>query len=162
MLKLEVGSVNNRDINIDDLFYVRSQAHPEWFEDPFVRRMIQEVDKTEVLGNGAFQSPVLGIISSDRLSGGVKTLIILYELPTIKLWGSACGDNCLNLMFEISKMHDITVKFSHIPYGFPHDVIAMFVDNNTIVYSADDLRLGICDRLVEERLKNGGTNYEEY
>ncbi len=26
MLKLEVGSVNNRDINIDDLFYVRSQA----------------------------------------------------------------------------------------------------------------------------------------
>ncbi len=73
------------------MIYFMSVLRHEWFEDPFVCQMIQEIDKTEVLGNGAFQSPVLGIISSDRLSGSVKTLIILYELPAIKLWGSACG-----------------------------------------------------------------------
>ena len=52
-----------------------------WFQDPFVRKMIEEVDKTRYIDGYIFESPVLGPIPPEKLSGGVKTLIMIYEMP---------------------------------------------------------------------------------
>lgn len=45
----------------------------------FVKEMIRAVDKSEVLSSHAIESPVLGIIPTTRLSGGVKALILIYK-----------------------------------------------------------------------------------
>lgn len=45
---------------------------PIWFQDPFVQKMIHEVDHTDYIGGVAFDSPVLGVIPPEKLSGGVK------------------------------------------------------------------------------------------
>ncbi len=40
-----------------------------------VIQRIRDIDSSEVLGSGAIESPVMGVISPTSLSGGVKTLI---------------------------------------------------------------------------------------
>ena len=42
--------------------------------------MIRDVDRSEVIGSNLIQSPVLGAISPVQLSGGVKTLILIYKV----------------------------------------------------------------------------------
>ena len=43
--------------------------------------MIRDVDQSEVVGEQLIQSPVLGAIPPAQLSGGVKTLILIYKDP---------------------------------------------------------------------------------
>jgi hypothetical protein len=136
------------DGSIDQIFY--GQYEEEWFEDSFVKRMIKEIDESEVISSNFIQSPVLGPITFERLSGGVKVLIMLYKMPEMQQWGSSCGDNCMPLMAEISKLQDITVKFSHCPSNFPKDIKARFCDDGEIISNSDDLELGIIDRLNKE------------
>ena len=52
-----------------------------WFEDEFARRMIKSVDGAVVLGDGLIQSRVLGKIAPTQLSGGVKTLLLIHNMP---------------------------------------------------------------------------------
>lgn len=56
--------------------------------------MIRDVDRSEVIGSGVIDSPVLDGISPRELSGGVKTLIAIYKKPERIFNASACGDNC--------------------------------------------------------------------
>lgn len=43
--------------------------------------MILRIDKSKVLSAQAVDSPALGIIPVEKLSGGVKTLILMYKKP---------------------------------------------------------------------------------
>lgn len=106
-----------------------------------------EVDKSEAVSANLIISPVLGSISYERLSGGVKVLIMLYKMPEMEQWASSCGDNCLPAMIKIAKMQDVTVKFSHCPDCFPEDVEVQFLDNGEIARGDKDVGLGIIKRL---------------
>lgn len=148
VFKIEVDFLNENDINVEDFFYVKVRERPDLFADPFVAEMVKTVDRTEVLGNDVFRSPILGMISSERLSGGVKTLISMYCWPEIQFWGSACGDNCIPLMCQIASEKDVSVKFSHIPHGFSDDSQALFIDDGERVAGDLAIRNGILDRLL--------------
>lgn len=145
MLNVIVGEQDINDGGINSIF--RANYEDEWFEDSFVKRIVMEVDKSEVISANLIISPVLGAISPERISGGSKILIMLLKEPEIPQWGSSCGDNCMDLMLEISKLHDVTVKFSHCPNYFPENAEAKFLDNGEIVSCCDDLQIGIIDRL---------------
>ena len=56
----------------------------DWITDDFAREVIKKVDKSEVLDNQAIKSPVLGIISPERLSGGTKTLLLMKNIPEVR------------------------------------------------------------------------------
>lgn len=148
MLKIRVGDMEPGDGSIDAIF--ADSYEDEWFNDPFVKDLVMEIDKSEVAGPYLIISPVLGPISYERLSGGVKVLIMLYKVPEEEQWGSSCGDNCLPAMCRIGKMQDIQVKFSHCPKNFPDDVEAQFVDDGEIVKGNVDVKLGILDRFKLE------------
>ena len=51
------------------------------------------VDGSKVISANAIESPVLGVIAPERLSGGVKALILMYKEPNLIINASACGDN---------------------------------------------------------------------
>ena len=51
----------------------------------FAREVIRKVDKSEVLDKQAIQSPVFGIISPERLSGGTKTLLLMKNFMPFQL-----------------------------------------------------------------------------
>ena len=52
---------------------------PEWLKDKFVQDMILSVDKSKYVEGLVIDSPFLGPIPPERLSGGVKTLIMIYK-----------------------------------------------------------------------------------
>ena len=74
-----------------------------------------------MLASGVIDSSVLGKIPPERLSGGVKTLILIRELPDKVFYASACGDNCAPWLLRIAAQEDRTVNLRHIMgFGFGH------------------------------------------
>ena len=94
--------------------YFKNVYEDEWIVDSFNREMIRDVDSSEVLASGVIDSPVLGKIPPERLSGGVKTLILIRELPDKVFYASACGDNCAPWLLRIAEHEDRTVNLRHI------------------------------------------------
>ena len=94
--------------------YFKNTFRSEWLEDPLVIEMIRDVDSSEVLGNGAIKSPVLGVIAPNTLSGGVKALILIYKQPDKIFNASNCGDNCAKWLLKLGEMMDITINLHHL------------------------------------------------
>ena len=145
MLYIKCGPMEYGDGGIDTIF--RYNYETKWFDDSFVEKMIKEIDGNDHIRDDIFESPVLGTITADRLSGGVKVLIMLYEMPEFQMWGSSCGDNCNDFIVEISKMHDIHLKYSHLPIGWPEKFDAVFEDNGEQTHTCDEFMSALNRRL---------------
>ena len=74
--------------------YFKYDYEDNWITDPFVKKMIKDVDQSIVLDSGVIDSPVLGKIPPTGLSGGVKTLILVKFEKNKIFNASTCGDNC--------------------------------------------------------------------
>lgn len=57
--------------------------------------MIKDVDDSDVLSGECIKSPVLGQIPPERLSGGVKTLLLMLNEPDKIFNASVCADSHL-------------------------------------------------------------------
>lgn len=90
-----------RDIDV----FFRNVYESKWFEDEIVKRMIADIDHSEVKSAYVIESPVLGQITPDMISGGVKTLICLYKMEDISIDLITCGDNCEDWLVELSHMN---------------------------------------------------------
>ena len=112
MLKIYYGDMD--DVIYNTSVYFKFNYEPEWLEDDDVRQMILDVDKSTVLGNGAIDSPVLGVIAPETLSGGVKTLILIDKVPELIFNASNCGDNCAKWLIRIGSKKDVTINLRHI------------------------------------------------
>ncbi len=94
--------------------YFKYDYEDSWIVDPFVKEMIQDVDKSTVLDSGVIDSPVLGKIPPTELSGGVKTLI-LFKFNKDKIFNaSTCGDNCAKWLLKIAESEDRTINLRHL------------------------------------------------
>lgn len=76
--------------------------------DPFCKKIIKEIDKSEVIGPNLIQSPVLGPIPPSQLSGGSKALMLTYKTNIIVSTANM-GNNCADLLFELSNIKDILI-----------------------------------------------------
>ena len=76
--------------------------------------MIKSVDKGQVLSSHAVETKALGLIPPTKLSGGVKTLMLIHHLPDKVFNASNCGDNCARWILAIAKKQDITINLRHI------------------------------------------------
>ncbi len=109
MLNVRFGFDKNciRDIDL----YFDNVYDEKWLDDELVKDMIKAVDRSEVISEQTIVSPVLGQIPPERLSGGVKALICLYETDAyIDL--IVCGPNCEEWISKISENKNITVGMS--------------------------------------------------
>ena len=100
--------------------YFKNTYESEWLESDLARKMIKDVDHSDVLSGECIQSPVLGQIPPERLSGGVKTLLLILNEPDKIFNASTCGDNCAKWILEIAKEKDITINLRHM-MGFDRD-----------------------------------------
>ena len=116
--------------------YFDTNYEEEWFDDPLVRQMVLDVDKSEVLNGGCIKSPIYGYMPTTKLSGGVKALILMLKTD-ILIWATACGDNCSKWIVEISKRKDLTVCIEHF-MQFPEDFDAVFLDENIEIHTLSE------------------------
>lgn len=94
--------------------FFRNQFDPAWMRDELNQRMIRDVDRSTVQGEYSIISPVLGNISPFMLSGGVKTLILIHEMPDRIFNASNCGDNCAKWILKIGRATDFDITLHHI------------------------------------------------
>ena len=111
MLRIYFG--DDMDFVYNPKIYFNYNCDPEWFNDPFIRNMVEDIDKSRVIYKGVIDSPYLGIITPKELSGGVRTLMLMYKTDEVYN-ASACGDNCSKWLLEIGKMKDLTVRLGYI------------------------------------------------
>ena len=88
MLTIVYGEVDEA-ISDPDTYFNHTYSK-KWFDDSFVKEMIRAVDKSEVLSSHAIESPILGIIPTSKLSGGVKALILVYKRSEERRVGKEC------------------------------------------------------------------------
>ena len=119
--------------------YFKNTYQPEWLTEPFAKEMIRDVDQSEVVGPQLIQSPVLGPIPPERLSGGVKTLILIWQVPEKVFNASNCGDNCAPWLLNMGRARDITINLRHLmefgdePFDFE------ILNTGTIVHTMREL-----------------------
>lgn len=77
MLTIIYGDAENSIYNTS--VYFKNTYEPEWLESELAKKMIKDVDNSDVLSGECINSPVLGQIPPERLSGGVKTLMLMLN-----------------------------------------------------------------------------------
>lgn len=145
MLNILFGDTDNVIYNTSA--YFKNDFMPQWLSDPFVKEMVADVDSSEIISNGAVSSPVLGIIPPTSLSGGVKTLILIYEEPEKIFNASNCGNNCAKWLLEIGRRKDVTVNLRHI-MDFGDETFEVHIANDNIMVHDMDEMLTVGGRYV--------------
>ena len=111
MLNIIYGDVKNSIYNTN--VYFKNSYEPEWLDAELAKKMIKDIDDSEVLSGECINSPVLGQIPPERLSGGVKTLLLILNEPDRIFNASTCGDNCAKWILEIGRIKDVTINLRH-------------------------------------------------
>ena len=145
MLKIRYGDME--DVIYNTSVYFKFNYDPQWFEDPEIVQMVKDVDDSTVLGNGAIDSPVLGVIAPVTLSGGLKTLILIDKITDKVFNASNCGDNCAEWLLRIGSEKDVTVNLRHLMDFGSGKFEALILNTNEVVHSMDEL-LPIAGRYV--------------
>lgn len=98
-------------------------AHQEWFNDPLVEQIVLDIDKTRHIKDYIFDSPVLGAIPPQMLSGGFKGLVlILKDLDGCRTFSSKIfGDNCAEWLRRLSFKVDFTILLCH-PFRWCYEI----------------------------------------
>lgn len=130
MLYIKLGMTPNTIYDVDNVFDL--EYEDEWLEDPFVKDMILDVDKTKVISSHLLESPVFGAMAPEGLSGGVKALIMMLKTDFV-IWATACGDNCSKWIIEIAKKKDLTISLEHL-MEFPDELDAIMINTGHRVH----------------------------
>ena len=137
MLNIIFGKIDNVIFNTSVFF--KNSYEESWFLEEETQQMILDIDKSKVLGNGAIESPVLGIIPPTSLSGGVKTLILISHISDKIFNASNCGNNCASWLLKIGKEKNVTINLRHL-MNFGDGYFELnIVNKNKIVRSMDEL-----------------------
>ena len=121
--------------------YFRNKMFVEWMNDDLVREMVKDVDKTEVIRDGCLKSSVLGYISPEELSSGVKMLICLYKDPSFRYYrGALMGDNCYKWVLKIAEMKDIYIHLGYSPQQLPKEFTVTFTDSGLVTHTRKEFR----------------------
>ena len=95
--------------------YFQNQYRDDWLTKPLSKEIIQDVDKSEVVSANLIDSPVLGAISPNELSGGVKTLLLMPNDKSGKVFNaSTCGDNCAKWILQLGKQGKLVINLRHL------------------------------------------------
>ena len=135
MLSIYFGYDENAVLSVDT--YFNNTYDEAWLDDPFVREIIRTVDASEVQDRQCILSEVLGQIPPERLSGGAKALILMYEEEGFYTDLIVCGTNCESLILDMAQQKDIFCSLSGYDISFE--------------------KLGDTEHLVPVRCENDGS-----
>ena len=139
MLKIYYGDLQSDNyINNPDVFFNNSYED-EWITNSFSRKVIQAIDGSEVKGPHFIESPFLGGIPVERLSGGVKTLILMKFDSKHIFNASACGDNCAPWILAIAQEKDLIIRLGYLMDFGPDPFEIEIINKKQIVYNQKEL-----------------------
>ena len=145
MLSIYYGEIESeRYIFNPDVFFNNSYEE-EWITDPLSKQMIKDIDGSEVVGPRLIDSPFLGPIPTERLSGSVKTLILMKFAPDHIFNASACGDNCAPWILKIGQEQDLTIRLGYLMDFGKDDFEIEIINLHQIVHTMKELNEAVLD-----------------
>lgn len=150
MLKIYYGDLDSDNYIFNPDSYFNNTYEDDWITSPLSVEMIKDVDGSDVVGARSINSPFLGSIPTERLSGGVKTLILMSKDNQHIFNASACGDNCAKWILKIAKVLAKEKKDLHIRLGYLMDFgdasFDIEIENvNLIVHNNAELTEAVLD-----------------
>ena len=121
MLRIHYGNLDSENYIFNPDAYFNNTYEDAWITEPLSVEMIRDIDGSEVIGPRVIDSPFLGSIPTERLSGGVKTLILMSKDYEHIFNASACGDNCAKWILNIADMLESQGKNLLIRLGYLMD-----------------------------------------
>ena len=137
MLNIYYGDMEGAIYNT--AVYFKNTYEESWITHPLAKSMILDVDQSLVIDSGVIDSPVIGKIPPTSLSGGVKTLILIYNEPEKIFNASTCGDNCAKWILKIAEELDITINLRHLMDFGSGEFQIRILNNNQIVHNMKEL-----------------------
>lgn len=120
--------------------YFDNSYQDDWITDDLTVKMIKSIDKSEVKGANVIISPVLGGIPVTKISGGVKTLILVSHDKSGHVFNaSTCGDNCAKWLLEIGKTRDVTINLRHMMDFGKQKFEIKVLNNNETAHNMSEL-----------------------
>ena len=114
MLKIFFGDNPGDNYIFNPDVFFNNTYEDKWITSGISKKMIKDIDRSEVKNSNIIESPFLGLISPERLSGGVKTLILMQNDTEHIFNDSACGNNCAQWILKLAKQKDITIRLGYI------------------------------------------------
>lgn len=112
MLHIYFGDMPDAIYNTN--IYFNNSYKDSWITAPLSREMIKAVDNSDVLDASTISSPVFGVMSPKKLSGGVKTLILIAFDKSRVFNASTCGDNCAEWILKIAETRKVEINLRHL------------------------------------------------
>ena len=112
MLNVFFGDMPDAIYNTNVFF--NNTYKDSWITKPLSRQIIQSVDHSEVIDEKTIASPVFGNMSPKKLSGGVKTLLLIAYDKTRVFNASTCGDNCTEWILKIADERKVVINLRHL------------------------------------------------
>ena len=94
--------------------YFNNTYKDSWITKPLSKEIIKAVDKSEVIDERTIISPVFGNMSPKKLSGGVKTLLLIAYDSSKIFNASTCGDNCAEWLLKIAQDKKVVINLRHL------------------------------------------------
>ena len=110
MLKIIYGRLEADNFVYNPDEYFNFNREDSWLEDKVAKQMVEDIDKSEIIGPNLIHSDILGPIPPEYLSGGVKTLICIKNRPDLIFNATACGDNCSNWLLKLAENQNIIIN----------------------------------------------------
>ena len=137
MLSIYYGDMKEAIYNTS--VYFKNMYEDSWITSPLAKEMIKDVDQSNVIDSGVIDSPVMGKIPPVSLSGGVKTLILMANMPEKVFNASTCGDNCAKWILHIAQKQDITINLRHLMDFGKDEFTIRIINTNQIVHNMKEL-----------------------
>ena len=114
MLNIQFGEMPEAIYNT--AVYFKNTYQPKWLNDPFAQQMIEDVDRSHVVGEQVIESPVFGMITPLQLSGGLKTLLLIANDKSGKhvFNASTCCDNCAKWLLVMAQNRKVLINLRHM------------------------------------------------
>ena len=112
MLNVYFGDMPDAIYNTN--IYFNNTYKDSWITKPLSREIIQAVDHSEVIDEKTIVSPVFGNMSPKKLSGGVKTLLLIAYDKTKVFNASTCGDNCAKWILQMAEKRKVVINLRHL------------------------------------------------
>lgn len=146
MLNIYFGEMPEENVLYvyDTATFFKNVYEDEWIVSDFGKEIIKAIDKSEVKSANAIYSPVMGTIEPEKLSSGVKTLMLVKYMKEfcdqkVVYNVTCCGDNCMKYLLEIGNEEDRVVNLKCLPDFGNENFEIRILNNGKIVKNMNEL-----------------------
>ena len=157
MLRMWVNHVidDERIVRLPERMFVKHLYKREWSTGKWTNYITTTVDKTPLVKDFCFESPIFGQIAPESLSTGSIALIIMAHEPDTIMPLCWLGDNCISVLAEMCKELDCTISHGGVFYNFDDFDKVKIMETGDIIPGAEVTRYISFNRELDEKASKG-------